>query len=71
MPKRYLTRLFGGEVRLQVAHVYDVLEAAEIEPQALFLRLAGQSTTADIERRLAALEKAVRQQPPNGGGAGA
>ena len=62
-PKRYLTRLFGGEVRLQVAHVYDMLEAAGIEPQMLYLRLAGQGSMADIERRLEALERAARQQP--------
>ena len=61
MPRRYLTRLFGGEVRLQMAHVYDVLHAAGIEPQVFYRRLAGQSTTSDIERRLTENEAALRR----------
>lgn len=60
LPKRYLTRLFGGGVGFYVVHIFRILEAIDVEPQAFWLRLAGQSTTPEIERRLAALEAAQR-----------
>jgi transcriptional regulator with XRE-family HTH domain len=65
MPERYLSKLLNGHVRLTMEHVLDVLDAAGVEPHEFFLRLAGHTTSADIERRVAALEAALRQQRPS------
>lgn len=68
------SQLFNGHADFKLTQLYDILEAAGIEPQTFFLRVAGQTTTPDIERRLAEHEAAIRKletslraRPSNGG----
>lgn len=60
------SQLFNGHADFKLSQLYDLLGAMGVDPQTFYLRLAGQSTTPDIERRVAALEAALRRQS-NGG----
>lgn len=60
MPRKYLSRLMNGQVGMKLTHLYDVLEALNVEPRDFFARLGGyqpREPLDDVLRRLAALEK--------------
>ena len=54
--KGYLSQVVNGHKDMKLAHLFDALEVAGVEPRDFFARLCGARPTTDVLRRLAALE---------------
>ena len=62
----YLSQVLQGHIALTVRHLYGILLAIEIEPEELFARVHGHSSTDELRERMARYEAVLDQLAQQG-----